>query len=56
MKKLYVLMAIILVGTMGVSCTAESVAEEIPTHYADADTGGQNGNLPTPPPLPKSNP
>lgn len=56
MKKLYVLVAIIFTSVLGVSCTAESVTEEIPTHYAEGDTGGQNGNLPTPPPPPPTNP
>lgn len=52
MKKLYVLVAIVFISAMGVSCTAESVTEEIPTQYAEGDTGGQNGAIPPPPPAP----
>ena len=50
MKKVYVLLAIVFMSAMGVSCTAESVTDEIPTQYAEGDTGGQNGSIPPPPP------
>jgi hypothetical protein len=52
MKKLYVLIAIVFISAMGVSCTAESITEEIPIQYAEGDTGGQNGAIPPPPPAP----
>ena len=52
MKKLYVLVAIIFMSVLGVSCTAESVTEEVPTQYAEGETGGQNGVIPPPPPAP----
>lgn len=52
MKKVNVILAIVLMSFAGVSCTAESVTEEIPAQFADGDTGGQDGTL-TPPPPPK---
>ena len=56
MKKVYVLVAIVFMSALGVSCTAESVSDEIPAEYATGDTGGQNGSLPTPPPPPPTKP
>ena len=55
MKKVYVLLAIVLMSFTGVSCTAENVTEEIPTQNATTDTGGQDGSL-TPPPPPPTRP
>ncbi|MFT5755052.1 MAG: hypothetical protein ACI924_002305 [Flavobacterium sp.] len=52
MKKIYVLVALIFISAMGTSCTAESVSDEIPTEYAEGETGGQNGTIPPPPPAP----
>ena len=50
MKKVYIVLAIIFMSFAGVSCTAESVTEEIPGQFADGDTGGQSGTINPPPP------